>query len=236
MKKKLTYRQLQFLSQFLDICREMEHSVHYVTVAERLGIGKVTAYEMLRLLEEKGLVRAEYQANPDQHGPGRSTVLFYPTQEANRLINELAGNPADFDNWQVVKEQILQQLREGKAGGYEELLSNLLARIPERRSPLIFVTELITAVILMLTTIHDVPEIRTLLERLHQIGLPQKINLSVMSGIAMFLSVIERANRRYSTILLAQFNRYEDALSQLSEESRRQLGEFTREVVQILSS
>jgi len=236
MKKKLTHRQLQFLSQFLDIYREMEHSVHYVTVAERLGIGKVTAYEMLRLLEEKGLIRAEYQANPDQHGPGRSAVLFFPTQEANRLINELAGNPADFDNWQVVKEQILQQLREGKAGGYEELLSNLLARIPERRSTLIFVTELITAVILMLTTIHDVPEIRTLLERLHQIGLPQKINLSVMSGIAMFLSVIERANRRYSTILLAQFNRYEDALSQLSEESRRQLGEFTREVVQILSS
>ena len=236
MKKKLTHRQLQFLSQFLDIYREMEHSVHYVTVAERLGIGKVTAYEMLRLLEEKGLVRAEYQANPDQHGPGRAAVLFYPTQEANRLINELAGNTADIEDWQVVKKQILQQLREGKVGGYEELLSNLLARIPERRSPLIFVTELITAVILMLTTIQDAPEIRVLLERLHQIGLPKKINLSVMSGIAMFLSVIERTNRRYSTVLLAQFSRYEDALSQLSEESRRQLGEFTREVVQILSS
>ena len=236
MKKKLTHRQLQFLSQFLDIYREMEHSVHYVTVAERLGIGKVTAYEMLRLLEEKGLVRAEYQANPDQHGPGRSAVLFFPTQEANRLINLLAGNPADMEDWQVVKEQILQKLREGKAGGYEDLLSNLLDRIPERCSPLIFVTELITAVILMLTTIQDAPEIRALLERLHQIGLPQKINLSVMSGIAMLLSVIERTNRRYSTILLGQFSRYEDALSQLNEESRRQLGEFTREVVQILSS
>ncbi len=236
MKKTLTHRQLQFLSQFLDIYWEMEHSVHYVTVAERLGIGKVTAYEMLRLLEEKGLIRAEYQANPDQHGPGRSAVLFFPTQEANHLINELAGNPADIEDWQVVKEQILQQLREGKAGGYEELLSNLLTRIPERRSPLIFVTELITAVILLLTMIQDAPEIRALLERLHQIGLPQKIGLSVMSGIAMLLSVMERANRHYSTILLAQFNKYEDALSQLSEESRQRLSEFTREVVQILSS
>jgi hypothetical protein len=51
----------------------------------------------------------------------------------------------------------------------------------------------------------------------------------------MFLSVLERKNRRSSTILLAQISQYEDALSQLSEESRRQLGEFTREVVQILS-
>jgi hypothetical protein len=57
----------------------------------------------------------------------------------------------------------------------------------------------------------------------------------VLSGIGMFLSVLERTNRRSSTILLAQVSRYEDALSQLSEESRRKLGEFTREVAQILS-
>ena len=50
MKKKLTHRQQQFLGQFLDIYREMEHSVHYVVVAKRLGLSHVTAYEMLRLL------------------------------------------------------------------------------------------------------------------------------------------------------------------------------------------
>jgi len=236
MKKKLTHRQQQFLGQFLDIYQEIEHSVHYVAVAERLGISKVTAYEMLRLLEEKGLVRAEYQSNPDQHGPGRPTVFFYPTQEANRLFNVLTGNTADFQDWQIVKEHILQQLREGKAGGYEDMLSNLLLRIPERRSPLIFVTELITAVILWLATIQKAPEIRALIERLHRIGLPQEIGLSVLSGIGMLLSVLGRENRRSSTILLAQISRYEDALLQLSEESRRQLGEFTREIVHILSS
>jgi hypothetical protein len=47
--------------------------------------------------------------------------------------------------------------------------------------------------------------------------------------------VLERTNRRSSAILLAQVSRYEDALSRLSEESRRKLGEFTREVAQILS-
>jgi DNA-binding PadR family transcriptional regulator len=236
MKKKLTYRQQQFLSQFLDIYRELKHSVHYVTVAERLGIGKVTVYEMLRLLEDHGLVRAEYQANPDQHGPGRSVVLFYPTQEADRLINGLAGNSANLVDWQVIKEQILQKLREGQVGGYEELLSNLLARIPERRSPLIFATELITTVILTLATIQDAPEIRAILERLRRIGFPQEIGLSVLSGIGMLLSVLERTNRRTATILINQINRYEEALSQLSEESQRQLGEFTREVVRIISS
>jgi hypothetical protein len=236
MNKRLTHRQQQFLSQFLDLYHEMGHSVHYVLVAEHLGIGKVTAYEMLRLLEEQGLVLAEYQANPGQHGPGRSAVLFFPTQAAVQLMRVTAGNPVEIKDWMIAKEQILDQLRAGKAGNYEDLLANLLSRIPELRSPLIFITELITALVLMLTSIQDAPEIRAMLDRLKQIGLPRKISLSVMSGIAMLLSVIERVNRHYSTILLAQFNRYEDALLQLNEESRRLLEEFTREVVQIISS
>lgn len=235
MKKKLTYRQQQFLSQFLDIYQEMKQSVHYGTVAERLGIGKVTAYEMLRLLEEHGLVRAEYQANPDQHGPGRATVLFYPTQEADRVIHNLAGNYANLEDWQVVKEQILQKLREGHAGGYEDLIGSLLARIPERRSPLIFATELITTVILTLATIPDAPEMRAILKRLRRIGLPQEIGLGVLSGISMLLSALERTNRHSANILLAQSSRFEETLSQLSEESQLKLGEFTREVVRILS-
>ena len=236
MKKKLTHRQQQFLSQFLDIYREMDQPVHYVMVAERLGIGKVAAYEMLRLLEERGLVQAEYNSNPDQHSPGRPIVLFYPTQEARRVINELAGDPADLEDWQVIKDRILQQLREWKAGGYEDLISNLLARIPERHSPLIFVTELITAMILTLATIQEAPEMRALMERLRRIGLPQEIGFSALSGIGLALSVLERINRRFSTILLAQIGKYEDMLSQLSEENRLRLGEFAREVAHILSA
>ncbi|HOZ37642.1 MAG TPA: hypothetical protein PLH64_02725 [Anaerolineaceae bacterium] len=235
MKKNLSYRQKQFLSQFLDIYREMDQSVHYVAVAKRLGISKVAAYEMFRLLEEKGLVRAEYQTNINQQGPGRPNVFFYPTQEANRLLTELAGSPSDLEDWKIAKERILQQLREGRAGGYEDLLSNLLLRIPDRDSPLIFVTELITAVILMLTNLQETPEIRVLIKSLRRIGLPQEISLSVLSGIGMFVSVLERTSRRSSTLLLTQVSRYEEAIQQISEESRRKLGEFTREVVQILS-
>jgi len=236
MNKKLTRRQLEYLNHFLDIYREINQSVHYKTVAERLGIGNVTAYEMLHLLEEKGLLRAEYQSNPDHKGPGRSSVYFHPTQETNRLIKTLSGSQGDSENWQIVKEHILQQLREGKAGGYEDLLSDLLLRIPDRRTPLIFLTELNTAVILMLATIQEAPEIQGMMKRLQKIGLPQEVGLSVMSGIGMLLSVMERTNRRYSTSLLTQFSRFEDTLVQLSEDSRQKLSEFTREIVQIVSS
>jgi DNA-binding PadR family transcriptional regulator len=235
MKKKLTHRQQEFLGQFLDIYREMDRPVHYVTIAERLRLGKVTVYEMLRLLEERGLVRAEYDMESGSHGPGRPTVLFQPTEEARRVIYQLAGDSADLGDWQAAKEHILQKLHEGKAGGYEELVTDLLSRIPERDSPLIFVTELITAMILALATIPDAPEVRGMLKRLRRIGLPQEIGLSALSGIGLALSALERINRRTATILLAQIGKYEDLLVQMSEENRHRLGEFTREIAQILS-
>lgn len=236
MKKKLTYRQQQFLNQFVDLYQELRQSLHYVVVAERLGVSKVTAYEMLRLLEERGLAAAEYQADPDQRGPGRPSVHFYPTKEADRVMKELAGSAVNLEDWQVAKEEILKKLRAGQAGGYEDLLADLLVRIPERRSPLIFVTELVTTVILTLAAIQDSPEVRSILLQLRRIGLPEGISLNVFSGISMFLSAVERANRHSTSILLSQTNHFEEALAQLNEESRKQLGEYTREVLRILSN
>ena len=55
MAKNLTHRQREFLNHFLDLYQEMEEPIHNTVLADRLGLGKVTAYEMLRLLEERGL-------------------------------------------------------------------------------------------------------------------------------------------------------------------------------------
>lgn len=236
MKRKLTYRQQEFLSEFLDAYREMKNPMHYTVIAERTGVNKITAYEMLRTLEEHGLVRAEYDETVNQHGPGRPSVLFYPTAEAERLLNDLAGTSTHLDDWLVEKEIILSKLREGKANGYEDLLNSLLARIPERKTPLIFVTELVTSVILTLNMIKDAPEIKAINERLLKIGLPQEISLGIFSGVGVFLSVLEKANRNSTNFLLTQISRYEESLAQLNDESRKRISEFVREAVIIVTS
>ena len=69
--KKLTRRQQQFLSKFLDLYGKKRESLHYTALAEYIGVGKISAYEMLRLLEEHGLVEAEYELPANQRGPGR---------------------------------------------------------------------------------------------------------------------------------------------------------------------
>jgi len=115
MAKQITRRQQQFLSQFLDMYQEFDQPIHYVALSKRLDIGKVTAYEMLRLLEKRGLVEAELHLPSGNRGPGRSTILFRPTQKAIQLVDQLSGGIANSESWELVKGHILSQLHEGKA-------------------------------------------------------------------------------------------------------------------------
>lgn len=50
---KITRRQEDFIRKLLDLYRESEGPIHYSELAERLGVNRFTAYDMLRLLEEK---------------------------------------------------------------------------------------------------------------------------------------------------------------------------------------
>jgi len=232
--KKLTRRQQDFLSKFLDLYTEGQEPLHYSTVAEHLGVSKVSAYEMLRLLEERGLVEAEYQLPIHLRGPGRASVVFRPTALAAQELARLAGRDVNQQEWEAVKEHILQQLEAGKAEDYESLLEELLARTPDQRSPVIYAAEMITAIILGLESLRSTAEAHGLRDRLKEIGKVGELGLGIFTGLGMGLSVAERLNRRLASFLLVQSSRFQAALTQLSDESRRQLTEFTREVMQTI--
>jgi len=234
MAKNLTRRQQQFLSRFLDIYREVDGSIHYTDLAERLGIGRVTAYEMLRLLEERGLVRSEFHLPEDKRGPGRAIVLFSPTAQAEQLIQNLAGEVADSEGWEEIKNQILEQLRQGKAAGYESLLNDLLARVPDSNNPLVYMAEMTTALLLTLRTYLEGPRGHEIKVRLHRIGLPGELGLSALAGMGMALGLMEEVNRRIATFLLGESSKYQRIFSELTEENRRRLGNLARDVFQIM--
>jgi hypothetical protein len=230
--KKLTRRQQEFLSQFLDVYRDLDQPIHYVALAKRLGVGKVTAYEMLRLLEERGLVQAEYQLPEESRGPGRATVVFSPTPEAHRLLDPLL-KPEDSEAWEQSKQALLEQLRDGKAAGYENFLEELLSQIPDRRSPMIYLTEMVTATILMVESLQESSHTNPLLNRLQRIGMPDEIDLNGLPGMSAAVSMFEQANKA-ADFLLQQSGKFQTRLAQMGEENRRRLSDFAREVAEIL--
>ncbi len=232
--KILTRRQQEFLGKLLDLYHQEGESIHYSVLAKSLGVGKVTAYEMLRLLEDRGLVQVEYQRPENRSGPGRSTVVFRPTALAAATLSELTGGDWDEEEWEQAKLRVLKQLRAGKVGGYETLLNDLLARLPDQRSPIIYLAEMITATVLGLHSLKDIAETHSLMRILRNLGLPGEVGLSALTGFSASLSLVERVNRQVASVLLKQTKKYQRFLSEMSAENQRRLAEFTREVVRIV--
>jgi len=231
---KLTGRQQAFLNDFLDLYQEEKNSLHYTAVAEQLGIGRITAYDMLRLLEEKGLVTSDYVM--PRSGPGRSSIVFRPTEQGEALMRQLAGETWNREEWEPVKERILEALQAGAGEDDEPLLEDILARLPERKSPLLYTAEMVTAVILSLRQVRETVPTSKLWEQLRDLGLPEEVGLNALGGVAVGLSLVEQANRRLTLKLLSYTRQYQDYMADLSAESRRRLSEFTAEVMRIVGA
>ncbi len=105
----LTHRQKAFLNKFLDVCRERQEPVHYSVVAQRLGPNNSTAYDMLRLQEQKGMVNSHYATPKANAGPSRSSILFSPT------VRAIESQPTDYnrgyEKWEELKARLLKNLR-----------------------------------------------------------------------------------------------------------------------------
>ena len=125
---KITRRQETFIHQLLELYRELNGPFHYSVLAERVGVSPFTAYDMLRLLEEKGFVTSEYRTDSIKPSVGRSEVVFIPTELCHHIFTELASG-ADLSNWESVKSQIMLKMR---AGEFQDriLAEEILARVP----------------------------------------------------------------------------------------------------------
>ncbi len=229
---KLTRRQRSYLSQFLDLYRESQEPLHYTDVAQRVGVSNITAYDMLRLLEERGLVQSEYILRGKGQGAGRSRIVFHPTPKADALFADLTGGTMGQDEWEAVKMRILDTLRASTDADYDRLLEEILARLPQRESPMLYAAELITAVILSLRQLRKDVSATSLFERLRSLSLPGEAGLKALTGLTLGLSAVECVNQRMVSLLLSYAGRYQEILSRLGAENLRRLSNFTGEVIE----
>ncbi|MEA3341137.1 MAG: hypothetical protein U9R15_14325 [Chloroflexota bacterium] len=223
----LSARQRDFLIRLLDLYREAEGPVHYTDVAQALDVSPVTAYEMMRLLEEKGLARSE-TVRP-QNRRGRSIVVFAPTERALTLLAELTGDPASERDWEETKAGILQTLE--KDTDYEGLLDALLLRLPERKSPLLFAADMVTAIILVFYELRDRAAAKRIFSNLRWFGPPGWAVLYSLAGFSLALSLVEKANRQATSLLLGYAQQFREHLDNLSGEDKARLSDFVYEVL-----
>jgi hypothetical protein len=233
---RLTRRQKEFLSALLELHGREKQAVHYTSLARHLGVGNATAYEMLRLLEEKGFVAADYQRSSKLRGPGRASVVFFPTPEADLALGEVSLSEKSRREWEGIKQRMLGKLEAVKTAGHELVMEELLSRLPRQRSATAYMAEMATAILVGLHAMREQIEARGLRGILQSIGLPGERGLSALAGLGIGLSMAERFNAHVKESFLEQVQRYQSRLSELSAENRRRLAQFTQEVLEYLSA
>lgn len=215
---ELTPRQRQFLDQVVDLYQITGEPVHYSTVAEHLGVSKSTAYEMLRVLDVKGYLSAEYVLG-ESAGPGRSTIVFTPRSH---------GPDAE---WERVRRRILATLGRSEISD-QQLLQDILGELPNSSSPLAYCAQVITALLLNVRA-----ELRSrlgeheLIQAILANNLPDIPSLNMLPGFALGLSFRERANRELWGRLVEYTQEYQRRLGRLDARGRALLQEFLRNLV-----
>jgi hypothetical protein len=230
----LTGRQEAFLNKFMELYRQAQKPLHYTDVARVAGVAKITAYEMLRVLEERGLVRSQYVLRGKGKGPGRSTVVTLPTAEAFEIVPEPNGVNWDRAEWEQVKAQILESLKRG--GDYQNLLDEILTNLSERTTPLVYSARMVTAIILNLLLVGGEESAVALVEHLKALGLPDEGGLNALTGLTLGLSYVERANRSITERLIGANRTYQQALGRLGGEGKRHLTSFVQEVMKAVAA
>lgn len=228
---KLTRRQEIFIHRFLDLYRELNGPIHYSLLAERVGVSPFTAYDMLRLLEEKGYVTSEYRTGSEKPSVGRSEVVFLPTELARRRIEELATG-ADLGDWDNAKSLILARIR---AGEFQDriLAEEIIARVPpDAPEALRYCFEVMTVLILRLgkgTGRHILAERLPLL--LEKKGAVSRPGLLLLGGFVLGLLANENpVDLDRDQPILEYVERYQTLVMEMEPRLCRRLGDGIKDI------
>ena len=226
---KLTRRQEEFINKLMDLYWEKKGPIHYSVLAERLGVSPFTAYDMLRLLEEKGQVTSEYQLDPEKSGPGRTVRVFLPSGQMLATARRLGAGNID---WETFKQRIFETIHKGELPN-QELAEEFLARIPpESPQSLQYCIEIMTVIALRLRRIPGRQQLIEYLSAcLSEPDASSRSNLCLMGGLAFGALAGENdEDREWVRELFNHVGKYQSMIQGMDEDQRQNLVDNIRDL------
>ena len=218
MMTELTRRQRDVLARLQELYTERGFPVRYEDLAQRLGINRFSAYDMLKVLERKGAVGSQYILSRMR---GRPAVAFYPLAQAAR---QTLSRLSDGVEWEQVRERILDLVNQASSNE-RDILDDLLDDIPRSKSPLVYCGRVLTVLILSLSR-----RARDYGHSLLAATSPAE-GLDLFAGLVLGLSLSEAEERRVGTQLVEYSQRCRQYIAEMDSASRDDLAGFVRQIV-----
>jgi DNA-binding PadR family transcriptional regulator len=230
---KLTPRQQTFLDKLFELYRELKGPVHYSIVADKMGVNKFSAYDMLKVLEEKGVAASDYVLSDNQAGPGRSQVVFYPTNKAAQFLTQLRDEMRNSGDWSRVKERILHRLEEARQTNPADALRDALSNLPDTKIPLNYCAEMISVLLLNLERLRS----HNLLSAFNGLNAKGQVGLGALAGLSLAFSLTneEADDKRLTDKLLTHTQRFHTQLAEMSDESIGKLSAFLNDAMIVIA-
>lgn len=229
----LTNRQKEFLQAAYRLwLHKGREGVHYSEVATSLGVSKWTAYDVLTNLSRKGLLHVTHEPAVPPGGPGRSRVLFSPSNKARKIIAKAAGLVAG--EGERLRSLIRERVEQGKARGSLQVLKEILSELEHSQQPIIFCAYVVGIAILALEFLAQNAEWAGI------ISYCQQILLSPQAALIAFVSVVVAAGARHEEFsetfreVIKYLPAYEAQAQELDADKRKLLAHCAREIIEEL--
>jgi DNA-binding Lrp family transcriptional regulator len=225
----LTQRRKEFLHKIVNLFRQTGLPVHYATVAQALGVSKWTAYDILKELEKGDFLRREYTLSRSKKAPGRSMVVFRPTEKALKLLPPQEVKSKTQEDWSTARSKLLSLVDNMKNLNPQKIKEELLEEMSRIELPVVFSAYTIA---LLITHIHEINS-RGMAALKHILELAPKpeLVLSLFAGSAigtMLKSMKDTVNSK----ILSCIRRFEEHISRCDHNECRILASFLSEALQ----
>jgi len=223
---RLTERRKQFLRGVLDMYQRTQLPVHYETLAKRLGVSKWTAYDVLRALEEQGLLTRDYAVNRGE--PGRSQIVFVPTPAAEALFTQARSAALEEADLAALKDETLKLLAEWRALKPAQATRRIMAAIAQTDAQVKFCASIMAVFLVHLGTLDEsaVAVVRRLVRESPGVEMPLTVFVGIVLGMA-----IEAMGQGVGEELIGLLGRFLRSVMDLSEPEKATLVSFLNEAL-----
>jgi len=222
----LTERRKQFLQQIMRLYEKSGLPVHYVTLANILGISKWTAYDMLKELEKNGFLKRDYIVNPNLLG--RSAIVFSPTRKANELFGQAREVTFDAGMLNEIKKKTLKMVFELQSKNLQQSLEFMLSKITTTKIQTEFCMDILAILILYLHSLGKVQ--KDIVTNIIMAADNHNIKITIFVGMVLgtlIQSVAQEIDPRISDLIVSFLKH----LDQLSQSEIQVLIEFIQEAM-----